>query len=48
MIVLIRCNDIVSDSRAKKYIDFYERAHLDYTIIAWDRLGHLLPRQKPI
>ena len=46
MIVLIRCNDIVSDSRAKKYIDFYERAHLDYTIIAWDRLGQSsrLPR----
>lgn len=39
MIVIIRCNDIVSDSRAMKYIDFYERKGLDYRIIAWDRTG---------
>jgi glycosyltransferase involved in cell wall biosynthesis len=45
MIVLIRCNDIVSDSRAKKYIDFYEKKNLDYRIIAWDRVqsNHHLP-----
>ena len=40
MIVLIRCNDIVSDSRARKYLDFYERSHTEYRIIAWDRLGN--------
>lgn len=40
MIVLIRCNDIVSDSRAKKYIDFLQARGTDFKIIAWDRLGH--------
>ena len=39
MIVLIRCNDIISDSRTKKYLDFYNRCGIDYRIIAWDRLG---------
>lgn len=39
MIVLIRCNNIVSDSRAKKYIDFYQRQGYNYKIIAWDRIG---------
>lgn len=39
MIVLIRCNDINSDSRAKKYIEYYDRKGIDYRIIAWDRLG---------
>ncbi len=40
MIVLIRCNDIISDSRAKKYLDFFEKEKIDYRIIAWDRLGN--------
>lgn len=40
MIVFIRCNDIISDSRAKKYLDFYDRNHVEYKIIAWDRLGN--------
>lgn len=40
MIVFIRCNDIISDSRAKKYIEFYDRIGCDYKIIAWDRLGN--------
>lgn len=40
MIVFIRCNDIISDSRAKKYLDFLDRGHQDYRIIAWDRLGN--------
>lgn len=39
MIVFIRCNDIISDSRAKKYIEFYDRIRCDYKVIAWDRLG---------
>lgn len=40
MIVLIRCNDIISDSRARKYLDFYKRRGIDYRVIAWDRLGN--------
>ena len=39
MIVLIRCNDIISDSRTKKYVDFLEKKKIDFKIIAWDRLG---------
>jgi glycosyltransferase involved in cell wall biosynthesis len=39
MIVLIRCNDLVSDSRAKKYLDFYKAEGIDYRLIVWDRLG---------
>lgn len=44
MVILIRCNDIVSDSRAKKYIDYYKSNNIDYRIIAWDRTG-LNPEQ---
>jgi len=40
MIVLIRCNDIISDSRTKKYVDFLNKKGVDYKIIAWDRLGN--------
>lgn len=40
MIVFIRCNDIISDSRAMKYIDFLTRSKVDFKIIAWDRLGN--------
>lgn len=39
MIVIIRCNDIISDSRTKKYIDFLQAKGAEYRIIAWDRLG---------
>lgn len=39
-IVLIRCNDIISDSRVKKYLDFYDKNNADYRVIAWDRLGN--------
>lgn len=40
MIVLIRCNDIISDSRTRKYVDFLNRRGVDYKLIAWDRLGN--------
>lgn len=43
MIVFIRCNDIISDSRAMKYIDFLTRSEVDFKIIAWDRLGNSQP-----
>ena len=39
MVVLIRCNDIVSDSRAKKYIEYYKENNINYRVIAWDRTG---------
>lgn len=40
MIVLIRCNDIISDSRVKKYIEYYDKKGINYRIIAWDRMGN--------
>ena len=40
MIVLIRCNDIISDSRTRKYVDFLERKKISFKIIAWDRMGN--------
>ena len=39
MIILVRSNDIISDSRAKKYIDFYKKNNISYKIIAWNRTG---------
>lgn len=48
MIVLIRCNDIISDSRAKKYIDYFIRKDIDYRIIAWDRLSNSVKQPKTI
>ena len=43
MIVFIRCNDIISDSRARKYLDFYDKNGIEHRIIAWDRLGNSQP-----
>ena len=36
-IAFIRSNQIHSDSRAEKYLAFYDDNGLDYTIIGWDR-----------
>lgn len=40
MIVLIRSNDIISDSRTRKYVDFLDSKKVEYRLLAWDRLGH--------
>lgn len=39
MVVLIRCNDIVSDTRAAKYIKYLEEINHEYFVIGWDRDG---------
>ena len=36
-ITFIRSNQIHSDSRAEKYLIFYDDNNIDYTIIGWDR-----------
>lgn len=41
MIVLIRSNDIVSDPRAMKYVNFYQAESIPYRLIGWDRDGSL-------
>ena len=39
MVVLIRCNDVVSDTRAAKYIKYLEETNQEYFVIGWDRDG---------
>jgi len=36
-IILVRSNQIHSDSRAEKYLTYYDDNNIDYTIIGWDR-----------
>lgn len=37
MVIIIRSNDIVSDPRVKKYIQFLESTNKPYKLIGWDR-----------
>lgn len=39
MVILIRCNDIVSDPKAMKYVRFYQEKGIEYKLIGWDREG---------
>lgn len=39
MVVLIRCNSILSDSRVEKYIRFYNDQKIDHKVLGWDRLS---------
>ncbi len=43
-IILFRSNNIF-DSRVNKYVNYYERAGLDYTAVGWDRKGEGLERE---
>ena len=42
MVVLIRCNDILTDPRATKYVNFMKREGVEYIKIGWDRDGKAL------
>lgn len=48
MVVLIRSNAIVGDSRVGKYIDFLDTQSIDYKIIGWDRLNDSSPSSNTI
>lgn len=39
MVILIRCNDIVSDPRAMKYVRFLQEKGIEHRLIGWDRDG---------
>lgn len=41
MVVLIRCNDVISDPRAMKYVKYLEDNHQEYVFIGWDREGKM-------
>lgn len=40
MVILIRSNDIISDPRAMKYVNFYQKESIEYHLIGWNRDGH--------
>lgn len=37
MLILIRCNDIVSDPRAMKYVRYMQKKDIKHRLIGWDR-----------
>ena len=37
MVVLIRCNDILSDPRAMKYVQYLQKSDIEHSFIGWDR-----------
>lgn len=37
MVIFLRSNDIITDSRVIKYLDFFEKENISYKIIGWDR-----------
>lgn len=39
MVIVIRCNDIVSDPRAMKYVRFLQAHRIEHRLIGWDRDG---------
>lgn len=41
MVYIIRCNDIISDPRAMKYVHFLQKQNIKYKLIAWDRDGKI-------
>lgn len=47
-ITFIRSNQINSDSRAEKYLHYFDDNNIDYTIIGWDRNGISVQRKNTI
>lgn len=45
LITLFRSNNIF-DSRVNKYVNYYRRAGLEYTIVGWDRANEGLAKEK--
>lgn len=39
MVILIRCNDILSDPRAMKYVQYLQNNDIEHHFIGWDRDG---------
>ncbi len=44
MVILIRCNDIVSDPRVMKYVGYLRENKIDHFIIGWDRERNSIPQ----
>ena len=41
MLILVRCNDVASDPRAMKYVNYLRDNNKPYKLIAWDRDGRI-------
>ena len=39
MVILIRCNDILTDPRAMKYVQYLQKNDIEHRFIGWDRDG---------
>ena len=37
MVILLRANDLTSDPRARKYLDYYKENGVDFMVICWNR-----------
>lgn len=48
MIVLIRCNDIISDPRVGKYLNYFKNNNKNYKVIGWKRVGETLNSENTI
>lgn len=48
MVILIRCNDVVSDPRAMKYVRYLDETGQDYVLIGWDRDGKMQDTDKAV
>ena len=48
MVILIRCNDVVSDPRAMKYVKYLDETKQDYNLIGWDRDGKMQDTEKAV
>lgn len=44
MLIFIRCNDIESDSRLLKYVNYVKSKEIDYKILGWNRLNKMIER----
>lgn len=42
MVIIIRCNNIISDPRAMKYVKYLRQTRKDYLLIGWNREGNLV------
>lgn len=48
MIILIRCNDIVSDPRAMKYVEYLRENKIEQKLIGWDRDGVVVDTEEAV
>ena len=38
-VILLRSNQIKSDSRVEKYLSFFKKNNIQYRVLGWDRMG---------